>query len=239
MSMEIKKFVIAGHECPTKEICRVWLKPQDEDQVFDFKAGQFIMLHELNEAGESVFSRSYSIASAPYQSKEMIELGVKSQGKMSDKLYTSKIGDVFGVQGPYGAFTLSKAKRTVLFAGGVGVTPIKSMINESLHNDSDKELVLFYSGRSLDDLIYHNEFKEFCINHANFKYIPIITREIPEDWTSETKRLDQSMMSKYVQNPDEDTDFIMCGPVEMMDNVKSILETMGVDVKTRLRAERY
>jgi phenol hydroxylase P5 protein len=237
--MEIKKFVVSRHERITTEICRVWLKPQNQNDMFTFKAGQFITLHDLNEMGESTFFRYYSIASTPNQSKEMIELGVKSQGKMSGKIYNAKIGDVFGVQGPYGAFTLSKNKRTILFAGGVGVTPIKSMINESLQNDSDKELVLFYSGRSLNELVYHEEFWELTGKHSNFKYIPIITREVPRDWMGEAKRLDAEMFTKHVGEVNDDTDFIMCGPVEMMDNVKSILENMGVDVKVKLRAERY
>lgn len=237
--MKIRKFIITRHECPTNEICRIWLKSQKGDDIFDFTAGQFIILHDLNEAGESIFSRSYSIASPPYLSKEMIELGIKSQGKMSGKLYSAKPGDVFGVQGPYGAFKLSDSKHTVLFAGGIGVTPIRSMIFESLKNNPQKELILFYSGRSLNDLIFHKEFKKLSDDNVNFKYIPIITRDIPKDWIYEAQRFDQDMLKKYVKDLNDDMDFIMCGPMEMMNSVKKTLEAIGVDVKAKLRAESY
>lgn len=237
--MEINKFVVVKNECPTAEMCKVWLKPQDQNKMLDFQAGQFIMLHDLDETGKSIYSRFYSIASAPYQSKETIELGVKLQGRMSEKLYNSKIGSEFGVQGPYGAFKLSDAKRTIFFAGGVGITPIRSMIHESLHNNPHKKLDLFYSSRSMNEMIYHKEFVALKEKYSNFKYIPIVTREIPQDWMYETKRLDREMFLKYAGELNDDTDFIMCGPVEMMNSVKSILEAQGVDVKARLRAERY
>ncbi len=205
--------------------------------MFEFESGQFVMLHELGDQGESVYTRSYSIASAPSESLEDFEIGVKAQGRMSNMLFMAEQGDVFGVQGPYGIFKMPKDEKIVFFSGGVGITPFRSMIREELNRESQKQLVLFYSGRALSDLMYHQEFTLLAEENSNFIYIPILTRESIEGWLGERGRLSNEMVAKYVK--DFDAGFLMCGPVEMMDHVKEILQKNDVDVKAKLRSERY
>ncbi len=234
----IRKFKVVKNDCPTNELCRVWLAPDDGEVMFRFKAGQFVMVHELDEKGESVYVRSYSIASAPLESQDAIELGIKSQGRLSSMLFDAKPGDVFGVQGPFGMFSVPSDKRVVFFSGGVGITPFRSMIRDELLGKLDKQLILFYSGRTLKDLIYHQEFLDLAKVNENFTYVPILTRESLDDWQGETGRFDAVMVKKYLTEL-SNVGYLMCGPVEMMDKVKEILETNGVDIKTKLRAERY
>ncbi|MBD3281927.1 hypothetical protein GF391_04250 [Candidatus Uhrbacteria bacterium] len=233
----MRKFKVTKKDCVTEDLCRVWMAPADGEGMFDFKPGQFVMIHEMNEEGQSVYVRSYSIASAPYESSEDFELGVKAQGRMSNLLFGAKSGDVFGVQGPYGMFKMSEDEKVVFFAGGVGITPFRSMIRNALRVESQKRLTLFYSGRTRNDLLYNTEFVSLANEYDNFTYVPILTREDPPEWKGEKGRLSRDMVGKYVE--DFDAGYLMCGPVEMMDHVKEILEQNGVDVKIRLRAERY
>lgn len=237
MVQMIRKFKVTKKDCVTKDLCKVCLAPADEEVMFEFEPGQFVMLHELDDKGEAVYTRSYSIASAPYESGEDFELGVKAQGKMSNMLFNASEGDVFGVQGPYGMFKMPQDERVVFFSGGVGITPFRSMIREALYTGAQKRLTLFYSGRELSDLMYHNEFKSLAKDSENFTYVPILTREDLDGWKGEKGRLNNEMVKKYVT--DFDAGFLMCGPVEMMDHVKEILESNEVDVKIKLRAERY
>jgi len=239
MLLPIRKFKVTKQVCSTDEICRTWLAPDDGLPMFEFEAGQFVMLHELDENSKSVYSRSYSIASAPIESKKEIELGVKKQGRLSSKIFNFKPGEVIGVQGPYGIFTLNKnAKQIVFFAGGIGMTPFRSHIRESLLSNLHQNLVLFYSGRTQDDLVYHLEFKELAKKYSNFVYIPITTRECPANWIGECKRLDSEMLDKYSIDLSI-SEFMACGPLEFMESIKSILTDKGVDVRSRLRLERY
>jgi len=237
MLQVIRKFKVTKKECVTDELCRIWLTPDDGESLFDYVPGQFVMVHELDEDEKSVYVRSYSIASAPSELREEIELGVKSQGKMSGMIFNANERDVFGVQGPYGQFKMPDEEKVVFFAGGVGVTPFRSMIRESLNQKSAKELLLFFSGRTKVDLLYHEEFVNLAEEYDQFTYVPILTRERSEGWIGENGRLDAEMVKRYVD--DFNAGYLMCGPVEFMDHVKDILESQGVDVAAKLRSERY
>lgn len=235
--ISIRRFKIIRKDCVTDELCRVWLAPADNERMFEFKAGQFVMVHELDAEGKSLYVRSYSIASAPYESKDAFELGVKKQGKMSGMLFDAEVGDVFGVQGPYGMFKMPEYKKVVFFSGGVGITPFRAMIRQELHENSGKQLILFYSGKTLKDLIYHEDYLKLAQEDPGFTYVPILTRGEGETWKGERGRLTREMVERHVK--DFDAGFLMCGPGPMMDRVKEILEANQVVIKERLRAEQY
>ncbi|MDD5437729.1 MAG: FAD-binding oxidoreductase [Patescibacteria group bacterium] len=235
----IRPFKVTQKNSPADDLCRLVLEPSDGQPVFPYTAGQFVMVRENNEGGTSTCPRAFSLASAPCESQNRIELGIKAQGILSTALCACHNGDTFFVQGPYGTFTLNKeVKRIVFFAAGVGMTPFRAHIRESLMTGLNQELVLFYSSRSLEDLMYHQEFVELAANHPNFKYIPVVTREAPPGWTGEDHRIDSAMLDKYVKDFSFG-DFMMCGPVPFMDGIKDLLQSKGVDTDKRLRFERY
>jgi phenol hydroxylase P5 protein len=215
------------------------LEPTDGQPVFGFEAGQFVMVREHHEGGEATHPRAFSLASAPCESHTSIELGIKAQGTMSQTLCTSATGAIFDVQGPYGAFILDKtAKQVVFFAGGVGMTPFRSHIRESLLTSLDQKLILFYSGQRPEELMYHQEFLELAEQHKNFIYVPIVTRGCPEGWPGECHRFDEEMLRKYVEHLTV-SQFMMCGPGLFMDRVRDILHAEGVDTEKNLHLERY
>lgn len=234
-----RNFRVIKKSCASTDLCRIVLEPADGERVFVFQAGQFIMLQALGRGGQTKSARAFSIASAPCESSLKIELGVKAQGEVSSGLYGAEIGDMYGVQGPYGTFVLKKESlKTVFFAGGVGVTPIRSQIRESLLTGLNQNLILFYSGSYLADLIYHSEFSELSEKYSNFGYIPILTREHPVVWQGEIGRLNERQCSRYIKNY-ADYDYVMCGPQSYMDEVKNMLLSQGVDIAGKLRFERY
>ncbi|HPN14791.1 MAG TPA: FAD-binding oxidoreductase [bacterium] len=235
----IRNFRVIKKTCVSPDLCRVILEPADGERVFVFQAGQFIMLQALSKGDQAKRARAFSIASAPCESSLKLELGVKAQGEISSGLHGAELGDMYGVQGPYGTFVLKKdSSGTVFFAGGVGVTPIRSQIRESLLTGLNQNLVLFYSGSYLTDLMYHAEFSELSAKYPNFKYIPILTRESPAGWHGESGRLNEQQCSKYINNF-ADYDYAMCGPQPYMDEVRNILLSQGVDLAGKLRFERY
>lgn len=237
--LPIRKFRVIHKICASSDLCRLILEPADGEKVFVFQAGQFIMLQTIDRGEQAKRARAFSIASAPCESSLKIELGIKAQGEVSSGLFDSELGAVYGVQGPYGTFVLRKeGLKTVYFAGGVGVTPIRSQIRESLLTGLNQDLILFYSGSHLADLMYHKEFMEMSKKYANFKYVPILTREHPAGWPGEFGRLNEQQCSKYIQEY-LDCDYAMCGPKSFMDEVKGILLSRGVDLASKLRFERY
>lgn len=220
-------------------MCRLVLEPADGEPVFKFQAGQFVMVRESNDSGIGTYPRAFSIASAPYESETQLELGIKAQGSLSTTLCESSKGEEFNIQGPYGTFTLDKkAERLVFFAGGVGMTPFRSHVRESLLTGLNQQIVLFYSGQNVEDLMYHAEFSQLAEKYSNFKYVPITTRECVKDWPGECHRLNQEMLDKYVPDP-INWNYMMCGPQAMMDDIRDLLQNRDVDIEAKLRFERY
>jgi ferredoxin-NADP reductase len=235
----IRPFKVTQKNVPADDLCRLVLEPTDGEPVFPYTAGQFVMVREANDDGMPTYPRAFSLASAPCESNAAIELGIKAQGTLSSALCACRHGDAFFLQGPYGTFTLNKeAKQIVFFAGGVGMTPFRAHIRESLMTGLNQNLILFYSSGHLGDLMYHQEFIDLAKKYSNFTYVPVVTRELPEGWTGESHRIDGTMMDKYIKDYSVG-EFMMCGPVPFMDSVKETLQSKGVDTDKRLRFERY
>ncbi len=216
------------------------LRPADGQPVPTFVAGQWIGVRLPNEPDPTRKIAAFSIASAPLESKEHLDLGIKAYGERTHLLMQAKPGDRVNVQGPYGAFTLRPGtSRLVFFAGGIGVTPLRSMLRQSLLSKDPRELMLFYSNKTRSATAYEQEFRDLAKTNKNFTFVPILTGETPEGWDGETRRVDTDMMLAHLGGLRPDDEFLMCGPEPFMDAIKQDLLQLGVDVKMRLRKELF
>lgn len=215
------------------------LAPDDGKPVFAFKPGQWVGVKLPDDPVPNRRGVPFSIASAPVESGHAIELAIKVYGAFSRMMQTLKAGDRLTAQGPLGVFTLKpEGKRIVFFAGGIGVTPLRSMIREALLTNDAREIVLFYSNRTPDSIAYEDELRELAKAHANFKVVFLLTGEAGEGWDGETGRLDAAKFDRHVPDVSE-TEFYMCGPRPFMDAVASLLAEKGIDVRAKLHRELF
>lgn len=207
--------------------------------MFEFQAGQFILVNLLDDKGVSVHKRSYSIASAPSESKTSIELGIKKQGRLSEALYNAKPGDTFGVQGPYGRFCLpSEIKHAVLFGGGIGITPFRSMLRERALTGTGPDLTVFYVARTLAELAYHQEYAELAGKSSGIDYIPVLTRECPQGWSGACGHVTSELVREHVPELGNVVNYL-CGPEAFMDDIKVQLEKLGMSSAEQLHLEKF
>lgn len=207
--------------------------------MFPFQAGQFVMLHLFNDDGGFWAKSAYSIASAPGESKESFELGIKLKGDFTRRLSGLKLGDEVGVQGPYGAFTLKRKNiRMTFLGGGIGITPLRSMIREALLTKDSAEIFLFYAEKNRKQMSYEKEFRDLAARHKNFHVIFVLTREYPAGWDGEKERISGKMLKKYLSNLNQG-EFLLCGPRSFMDSMQEALVSAGVDPKTQIRKELF
>ena len=102
------------------------------------RAGQWAYLELANPDGTPWARAAYSIANAASDVFEtgIIEFGIKREGDFTERVFALKEGDTVNLQGPFGAFALDQnASRSIFFAGGIGITPLRSMIYEALKRD--------------------------------------------------------------------------------------------------------
>lgn len=234
----MQRFQVIENKKIADDICVLKMRPEDSGAIFEFKAGQFVMVHLLDRDGNTVRKSPFSVASPPCESESSIELGVRINGAVSTALFNSKTGEVFGIQGPYGTFApKASADRVIFLAGGIGVTPFRAIIRQILLSGSRQEIILLQSARSVDKLVYQAEFMELMSKYKNFSYIPILTREQPEGWRGAQGRLDEKMLESSIRDF-ENAEFMMCGPASFMEYVGKILQKRGIDSK-QLHLERY
>ncbi len=215
------------------------LEPADGEAMFSFIAGQWVMSYLDDPNGGKPWRGAFSIASAPSESQKEIELAVKVYGDFTKRLQSLAVGDQVGIHGPFGVFTMRPGTdRLVMFGAGIGVTPFRSMIRESLAKKEERELVLVYVNRTQADTVLEQEFRDLAKQSPRVHVHFLVTRESPQDWDGLLGRVDAEKLQMIVPSCDA-TEFLMCGPEEFMNAIKELLVARGVDVKTKLRRELF
>ena len=208
----------------------------------NYKSGQFITLL-LTIAGEKV-RRSYSFSSSPFiDSKASITIKKIQDGKVSSYMIdTVKKGDLIECIQPTGTFTLDKSTSgSLVFIGaGSGITPLISMIKSALTTATYKQIVLIYSNRNEDAVIFKNQLKELQAKYPNFTVV--YTYSQPHDSALTKGRLSQSSFIKIIESLPElkakEANYFLCGPDGMIDEVKKGLEILNV-VSTNIHKESF
>ena len=215
------------------------LAPADEQPLFSFQAGQFAMLHLLNDDGTTWAKAAYSFATAPSDSTDTIEFGIKVSGDFTQRASRLTPGEIVGIQGPYGVFTLKTEDEPLVFlAAGIGITPLRSMIRDLLFKKDVRDLYVFYSDKNEACLAYRKEFEEFARQYSHFHFIPFLTRETSETWMGERGRITGEAVKRYLSTL-QSAHYYMCGPVEFMNTLKEFLVGQGVDSKTQIQKEVF
>ncbi len=132
----------------------------DRPAGFTFKAGQFIdlSLPNLLKSDPEGHTRALTLASAPSEQQLMVATRLRDTA-FKRMLTEMPIGTSIDLEGPFGQLTLpSDDSRTIVFlAGGIGITPFRSMLVEAAHHKISHRLILIYSNRHPKDAAFLNE----------------------------------------------------------------------------------
>ena len=124
-----------------------------------YRPGQFVELSVFG-AGEAPFCLSQSPTRADF-----IEVTVRRTGTVTNQLDTYRAGDVVGLRGPFGngfPFERARGKNLIFVGGGIGLPPLRSLINYVLDRRSDyDEVKVFYGARTPSDRVYKNELADW------------------------------------------------------------------------------
>ncbi len=216
------------------------LYPEEGETVPAFQAGQWFYLHVLNADRTSKVRVALSAASAPEEASGRLEFGVKVFGDKSKALSQLIPGDVVGIQGPFGVFVpKEQAEYQVFFAAGIGITPFRSMIKSWFLRKHPVHVVLFYSAKTVEEMVYFEEFEQLAKDWPAFTPVFTLTAPgVPAKWTYETGRVNAAMVNRYLRDVSR-AEFYMCGPEGFMQSVTELLQGMGVDTKAKLHKELF
>ncbi|MEO6761819.1 MAG: FAD-dependent oxidoreductase [Candidatus Saccharimonadales bacterium] len=207
---------------------------------FEFRAGQFGDYTLINppETDDEGNTRGFSMVYAPFEHE--LVLATRMRDTAYKRVLTDMpVGTEVKLDAPYGDFTLHKTETTpaVFVIGGIGVTPVRSMIAQATHDKTAHNILLLHSSRTPDDLPYLEDFKKLEAENPNFKYVPIASDEAPDDWQGERGRVDAEMIKKYV--PDMSVPiFYLSGPEGMVKAMRAMLIELEAN-EDNIRTEEF
>ena len=215
----------------TSNVWELVLTPEKGGDVFSYLPGQFLFLTLLRGRDLPVEEHPFTISSSPSE-RDHISVAVKESGDFTASIGETRPKDRAAVLAPYGRFSFMlhpERKRTVFIAGGIGITPILSMLRYMTHVKMEREVFLFYANRTESDIAFRNELEAMGREGSvpKLSLFHIISKP-GENWNGEKGRLNGEILRKHLDNF-RDTAFYICGPPPMMDSVAAVLLAGGAD----------
>jgi sulfhydrogenase subunit gamma (sulfur reductase) len=222
--MEIENIV---EETPDVRTFRLKFKNTDDAEKFSFRAGQFGEYSVMGE-GESTFC----VASSPTR-KGYIECTFRKAGRVTNALANLEMGDTVGFRGPYGnTFPIEQweGKNLLYIAGGIALPPMRCVIWNTIDlRDKYKDITIVYGARSVSDLVYKQELKEW----EERPDIRLITTVDPggqtPEWKGEIGFV--PMVLEKLAPSSENSIAILCGPPVMIKFTMPVLKKLGFQDK--------
>jgi predicted ferric reductase len=208
----------------------VTLRPKGHDG-FKFQPGQFAWI----TAWASPFADAehpFSISSSSEKAPELV-FTIKRLGDFTARIKELQPGQVVYVDGPYGSFSMDRhahAKGVVFLAGGVGITPMMSMLRSMADRGDKRPALLIYANNDLENVTFREEIEELK-SRLNLKVVHVL-RHPPAGWQGESGYVTKATLQRHL--PSERTrntyEMFICGPQPMMDAMEKALAELGVYV---------
>ena len=214
------------------------LNPLGGALPFSYLPGQFLTLAVAPE--DKPIKRSYTISSSPTQ-HDYAEITVKHEegGVISGFLHERvHEGDLIDISGPSGLFTFTgrECKCILLIGGGVGITPLMSVLRYLTDRSWPGDIFLLYGVKTPQDIIFREELDYLRRRNPNLRVVVSVSRPEGTDWKGATGRIAKELITQFV--PDVASRYVhICGPVSMMEAARKMLVELGVPdggIKTEL-----
>lgn len=206
-----------------------FVKPTD----WSYRAGQFvdITLHDPPETDAEGNTRGFSISSAPCE--DVIQITTRLRDTAFKRvLQQVPLGTSMKIEGPFGDLRFHHAARpAVLLAGGIGVTPFRSMLIEQIRCGAlPYKVVLFHANHGPEDAPFADELRALADGEPMFTFVPTMTamQRSQQAWDGEQGRLDAEMLRRHLEGVDQPIYYI-AGPGGMVQALSAMLVAADVD----------
>ena len=214
----------------------------EKPEGFAYKAGQFADFTLINPAETDAEGniRGFSLASAPYEDFLMFATRMRDTA-FKRVLKTMELGTELTLDAPYGSFTLhnNASIPAVFLTGGIGVTPVRSIVRQAAHDKLPHKIFLFDSNNRPEDAAFLDELTEAQEENPNYTFIGTMTQmeKSSRAWHGETGYITQAMLLKYIGDLTPPIYYI-AGPQAMVHAMREILNKAGVN-DDNIRTEEF
>ncbi|MGH7155318.1 MAG: FAD-dependent oxidoreductase [Acetobacteraceae bacterium] len=206
---------------------------------FEFRAGQFAdyTLIDPPETDADGDTRGFSLVQAPYE-PDLVAATRMRDTAFKRVLKNLPIGAEVKLDAPYGDFTLQKTESTpaVFIIGGIGVTPVRSMVAQATHDRTAHRILLLHAGRIPAELPLRDDFEQLAGDNPNFTYVMTVDSP-PVGWKGEHGRVDSAMVKRHV--PDLRAPiYYLSGPEGMVKAMRALLVGLAIN-EDNIRTEEF
>ncbi|MDH4286440.1 MAG: FAD-binding oxidoreductase, partial [Gallionella sp.] len=181
-----------------RSVCSFYLVPEDGQPLPPFLPGQFLTFRlDIPAAAGNTEQvvRCYSLSDAPRPDGYRVSIkrvpppmgGQFPPGRSSTYFHDQvAVGSLLQVRAPGGHFHIDRSDSpVVLIAGGIGITPMLSMLNWCLAEQAGREIWLFYGVRNGRELVMKRQLEALAVAHPNFHLRLCLSEPLPEDVTGD------------------------------------------------------
>ena len=200
---------------------------------YTFTAGQYVALIapkiEGIEADARGLVRSFSLAAAPFESLLMFAMR-SGESAFKKTFWQLAPGDTVTITDPVGSFVLSPEtdpQPVVFLVGGIGITPIWSMLKQAEHEQSQKKFTLLYANRFLKDVAFHQELGALAL--PNFRYVSVLSKSEEPCAPADDERgyICEALIKKYVDDVPGSLYYLVGSP-QFIEAMEKMLSELGV-----------
>jgi predicted ferric reductase len=203
---------------------------------FHFSPGQFGWL-TLWANPFRITGHPFSFSSSASVTDGRIDMSIKNLGDFTGAIQKVPVGQRVYIDGPYGAFTVGNpADLHVLIAGGIGITPMMSIIRTFADRGDRRPVILLYGSKDWESIIFREDLEALG---ARLDLTTIHALENPPiGWSGEQGFISAEMLRRHLEPPYADHEYFICGPDVMMDAIEKGLRELGVPL-SKYHSERY
>lgn len=207
---------------------------------WSFLPGQFAWVTAHGAPFQTRHQHPFSISSAAEaQPAGQVALTIKGLGDWTDRIGTIEVGSRLYLDGPHGSFSidLNQAPGYVLIAGGIGVTPLYSMIRTMCEREDSRPVLLFYANPNWESITFREQIAELADRMPNLRVVHVL-KKAPLGWTGERGRITADLLGRHLPRRYRSFEFFICAAEAMTEACREALVETGVP-PFRIHAERF
>jgi predicted ferric reductase len=234
--MTRKPYLVEGVKPQRGNVWTLALQPRGHEGM-SFQPGQFAWL-TLNISPFRMREHPFSMSSSAENPKRL-EFSIKELGDFTSRIKDVEPGTKAYLDGPYGVFTIDRywdSAGFVLIAGGIGITPMMSMLVTAADRRDDRPFLLIYANKNWESITFREEL-DALTERIDLRLIHVL-REPPEDWSGETGYVDRELLERYISIHRGSRQYFICAAPVMMEQVEAALHDLGVPV-THVHMEHF
>jgi len=190
-----------------------------------YRAGQYMLV--TIKSGEKELVHPFSISSSPSELNHFEFTKRLTESEYSNLLRVAKPGDWARIDAPYGTFTFQgEHPKIVLLAGGVGITPFRSICRYCTDKQVSSSIVLLYGNRSENEIAFKTEFEEMQRQNPNLRVV-FILNEANSHWKGLIGFINADLIKNQVPDYKERI-YYACGPPGMVKAMETTVASLGL-----------